>query len=130
ARRRQARRPAQPPRAVGRGGLARRCPGTGALACVPRRPHDHVRRGGDANRRSRGGGGVRGGGRACGRQGAAGDTPSPEPRGAVRARGRGRAGGLRMSGSLKRVWAVGLVTFREAIRNRVLAVLVLFAVAL
>lgn len=35
-----------------------------------------------------------------------------------------------MSGSLKRVWAVGLVTFREAIRNRVLAVLVLFAVAL
>jgi ABC-type transport system involved in multi-copper enzyme maturation permease subunit len=32
--------------------------------------------------------------------------------------------------SLQRIWAIGLNTFREAMRNRVLAVLVLFAVGL
>jgi ABC-type transport system involved in multi-copper enzyme maturation permease subunit len=35
-----------------------------------------------------------------------------------------------MSGVLARTWAVGLVTVREALRNRVLAVLVVFAVGL
>ena len=35
-----------------------------------------------------------------------------------------------MSGSWTRVWAIALNTFREAVRNRVLAVLVMFAVAL
>lgn len=35
-----------------------------------------------------------------------------------------------MIGSLQRIWAIALNTFREAVRNRVLAVLVLFAVAL
>ena len=32
--------------------------------------------------------------------------------------------------SLNRIWAIGLNTYREAVRNRVLAVLVMFAVAL
>ncbi len=35
-----------------------------------------------------------------------------------------------MSGALPRIWAIGLNTFREAVRNRVLYVLVMFAVAL
>jgi len=35
-----------------------------------------------------------------------------------------------MPGSLTRVWAIALNTFREAVRNKVLAILVLFAVAL
>ena len=35
-----------------------------------------------------------------------------------------------VSGSVMRIWAVGLNTFREAMRNRVLAVLVLFSIGL
>lgn len=35
-----------------------------------------------------------------------------------------------MSASLSRVWAIALNTFREAVRNKVLAILVLFAIAL
>ena len=35
-----------------------------------------------------------------------------------------------MSGSAGRLWAIALNTFREAVRNRVLFVLAMFAVAL
>src|SRR5690606_33864388 len=127
-RRGAARRAAEPRRAERRSRVGRARGGVGGAPPSSRRAHGDRRRAGAAHDRRRRGAGVRPRRGRGGRRGAPAATPPPEPRGAVRERSTGRSGG--MSDRLGRIWAIALNTLREAVRNRVLAVLFVFAVAL